>query len=289
MQKKMFEKHGLVITGTDNQNELYASDEKQFDYVKDSLERIYSSVTNNVAKTNDKFLSTSRLGSGLFLIAVGDFDRNSKREPKLMLYKPSKHEFITETSIEQLEILKNKKFVNDVAMNMSKSRNDIMNEDVMSEAFKIYHNVEDTDNIEYRPQPLDNSKQSLKSERGFYIGDPSVVLKDDILNNGVRKGSVMQTGVYHVKDNMMVIAHATNGSHNGYEVYSGTIGVVPLELVDTDKIKKLPSDSFGVKLGNNINLIAKKDKIYLAQDKIEEIDTQIADTVYNDNSDQYNM
>lgn len=86
----------------------------------------------------------------------------------------------------------------------------------------------------------------------------------------------------------MVIAPATNGCHNGHDIYSGTIGVIPLELVDMEKLKLLPSDSIDIRIGSSLNLMTKQNKLYLAQGEIDEIDTVNTDVQIED-ANQYSL
>ena len=71
--------------------------------------------------------------------------------------------------------------------------------------------------------------------------------------------------------------------------HSRTIGVVPLELVDTDKIKALPSDMLDIRDAGSMNLILKQNRMFLAQSSIEEINTRDVDAPTMETDDfQYN-
>lgn len=290
MNKMMFKINGLTIKGTEEQIQLYATDAKEFDYVKNSLEIVKHKVSNTIAKTSDKFLNFGKLKRNTYLVAVGDSKSGKGKEPVLMIYDNVKKEFKNEISIDDLELLKNQSAVELLSETMQREQSNMVSEDVQKNAYDIYHKMKFTEQkSNYKPMPLDNSKQSLTSERGFYVGDPSLVLKDDILKRGVREGAVVQTGIYNIDGQKMVITHATNGCHGGHDIYSGTIGVIPLELIDTVKVKNLPSDSLDIRTGSNMNIIVKQNKMYLAQGSIDEIDTKTVDVSAEAQSTEYSM
>ena len=300
--KKMFETHGLKVTGTPEQCELYNHDEHAYDYIKGTIEHMvkyaeryagedvtvrYARVQGQnrlaIVNQNKEGISTA----GKLLTDVGS-------KTKVFIHDGKNNRFTDEISVDDLEIMKKERYLETAQYMLDAPMTNAINDELKKGLAGMYNQkvkmqMAEESGVKYKPQPLDNSKQELKSERGFYVGDPALVLKDSILNRGVRLGQEMQTGIYTVDGERMVIAPATNGRHGGHDIYSRTIGVVPLELVDTDKIKALPSDMLDIRDAGSMNLILKQNRMFLAQSSIEEINTRDVDAPTMETDDfQYN-
>lgn len=82
-------------------------------------------------------------------------------------------------------------------------------------------------------------KATIRSEKGFYIGDVCVVLDDNVYTNVWGRNGGYLDGEYRVGNGLrFAVGSTANGSgvymdDNGdiYAVGSGAIGLVPLELV----------------------------------------------------------
>lgn len=86
-------------------------------------------------------------------------------------------------------------------------------------------------------------RHTLTSNKGFYIGDISYVLSDEVYHdiwgnqNSYQEGKV-QVGNYAFAVDRTAYGDGTYSDNNGreYSVDAGVIGCVPFELVDMDKL-----------------------------------------------------
>lgn len=298
----MFKTHGLSVKGTKEQCELYCHDEHAYDYVKGAIEHMvkYAEKYAQPEPTARyvRYKGTNRLtfvnSNPDGISTAGKTHTEVANHTQVFIYDSKKQSFSDEINVDDLEVMKQDGYLEYASWDLDIPMNNAVNtklKNTLSQWYnqKVQAQIEEESGVKYKPQPLDNSKQELKSERGFYVGDPALVLKDSILNRGVRLGQEMQTGIYTVNDQRMIIAPATNGRHGGHDIYSRTIGVVPLELVDTDKIKALPSDMLDIRDAGSMNLILKQNRMFLAQSSIEEINTRDVDAPTMETDDfQYN-
>jgi hypothetical protein len=300
--KKMFETHGLTVTGNDEQIANYSENSHAYDYIKGAIEHLikyderyagkeptirYAKIDgkNRLAIVNENKDEIST--SGTTPTDVGRFT-------KLFIYNIKTKSFTDTVAVDDLISMKNDKYIEWSKYMLDAKMDNAINDELKTFLVNKYkEKVEAQKSAEQKQKRLDITKsplgentQSLASEKGFYVGDPAIVLRDDILNAGVRSGNVMQTGVYNVGGKRMIITHCENGRHGGHDIYSGTIGAIPLELVDGDKIKMLPLDELDIRTGNNMNIVVKLGKMYVAQSNIDEIDTREADIQDNINIEQ---
>ena len=289
MDKTMFKMHGLYITGTQEQIDKYATNEKEFDYLKRVMEMLYSEASKASKNKGGLFFSTANIKSDVRLVALND----QNEDVTFLVYDIKTNAMTKATNIRNLLSLKNDLVLDAAMFDMSDTRDDLIDTKIFQSAFALYHeqindDVKTKDNT-YHPQLISNTKYTLTSQSGFYVGDPSLVLPDDILNRGIRNNGKINTGNYHVGNYGMMIMNAKNGCHSGHNVYSGTMAVIPLELIDKNKIKAL-GDDVDIRLGQRINLIAKENRLFLAQGEIDEINMMVEDTVhqeYRDNGLQF--
>ena len=300
--KEMFTVHGLHVFGTPEQYELYSQDEHAYDYVKGMIEHLIKHTEQYATKDVDVRYAKVQNGKRLAIVNQNEAGiRTNGRQltdvgkyAKVFVNEGVGKPFTDRIEVDNLEIMKQDWYFDAATLTLDKPLTNLVSEEFRKELFEVYgkkvkEQIAEESGVKYKPQPLDNSKQELKSERGFYVGDPALVLKDSILNRGVRLGQEMQTGIYTVNDQRMIIAPATNGRHGGHDIYSRTIGVVPLELVDADKIKALPSDMLDIRDAGSMNLILKQNRMFLAQSSIEEINTRDVDAPTVETDDfQYN-
>ena len=289
MMKTIFETHGLTVTGTDEQIKNYAEDEHAYDYIKGTIGHMvkyvekyakddvtirYARVKNQkrlaFANRNEKHIdTTTKLPT-----EVGN-------KTKIFIHNSKTNTFEDIISIDDLSMMKMQDYMETAAYMLDMPMNDAINKELRESIVKLYNekNTKEDEGKkeEYKPKPFSNMAQSITSEHGFYVGDPALVLKDEILNKGVREGRKIQTGLYDVNGQNMAIIPSINGCHGGHDIYSNTIGIVPLELVDKKKIKQLPADSLDIRIGSNINFMMKQNKLYLAQGSIDEIDVTTQD------------
>lgn len=295
----IFRINGLTVKGTQEQYDLYFHDEHAYDYIKAAMNHMIKHAEQYAEK--DVTIRNARIGFGKRLIIVNQNEDNTDirgqtltkvgLNTKLFVYNHT-NGFSNEITIDELEKVKDENYLPVAFDSIGVPINNGLSDDLKKELITKYNKLEQSqklDDITYKPQPLDNSKQSLTSNKGFYVGDPALVLKDDILKRGVKEGAEVQTGIYNINGQKMVITHATNGCHGGHDIYSGTIGVIPLELIDKNKIKSLPADSLDIRTGNSMNVIVKQNKMYLAQADIDEIDTRAVDVLTKAQSMQYDM
>lgn len=119
---KLFQVHGLRVTGTEKQIEEYIADATQYDYIKNSLELI-SHKAEPKCKDNAEFIHAFRLntqpdGTSRYLIAMTG--KGDKNKPTFMIYSPSDKSFAKEIPIDMLTCLKNENYVEAAAERLSK-------------------------------------------------------------------------------------------------------------------------------------------------------------------------
>lgn len=97
------------------------------------------------------------------------------------------------------------------------------------------------ENIEKLVEESDNN--TITSEIGFYIGDPCYVLSDEIYDKMFDEETDFKTGKVKVDDNFSFIVHSTawgdgeyfDNSGISYGVDSGTLSVIPIELLENNE------------------------------------------------------
>lgn len=273
--KRMFETNRLTITGSEKQISQYASDKTEYDYVKSTLEKIVGNAKKNM-KEDDTCFRLGRLNNGNHLVIM----KQPKKPVVLMTYNAKTEEYSSEINVDDLNVLKKERNREMLMWQTEQEIPNLVSDKSVETAFNKYKETLQSkpkfapDAIKCKSVPQETV--SLKSEKGFYVGDPRLALRDDILKNGIQRNGKIVSGLYQVKDKQMLITNATKGDHDGYQIYSGAIGVIPLELVDTKKLNrfKTTEDSmYNIKRGEQLNVISKKGNLFLAQNEIETIDT----------------
>lgn len=93
---------------------------------------------------------------------------------------------------------------------------------------------------------IENEELSVKSDNGFYIGDPCYALSDemyrDVLENNFELGIIeTEKGNFIVQNT--IYGDGEYGSTVGsLGVESGTLAIIPLNLVDKEKVEEYGDD-----------------------------------------------
>lgn len=91
-------------------------------------------------------------------------------------------------------------------------------------------------------------------KKGFYVGDPCFAMKKDIYDDVWGKLYKFQDGCF-CHDGVLVAIHSTKYGGGEYKsspnefifyVDSGSIGIIPLELCDEEKLKKVKEQKYGM-------------------------------------------
>lgn len=308
--RKMFKTYGLTVKGTSEQINNYAKDEQAYDYVKATIENLVKySAKNAEEKATVRF---ARIGDSKHLVVVNEnpnnvsmSDEESKeisKYTKVFVYDTKNLKISNEVNIEDLESMKSENFMDAAKFSLDIRRNNAISEELHKELLAMYSedvkNQKDLEEQEKKPKlkmlSLDDKPHNLKSDKGFYIGDPTLVLKDEYLDNGIRneKSGRVMPGMYcvggvsendPVSNKYMLVTTCANGQTNGYEIYSGSIGVIPLEFVDKDKIKALPTESTDIKINNELNVKVDGNVMYVVEKNSNEVSTiQTSQAINND-------
>lgn len=195
---QIIEINGLKITGTKEQNEKYSSDERAYDYIKNKIDKLVRYAKQNTKEGIN--VNIARISGGKhFVLVTEDSGKDNEEKITQMFVHDSKTKSIMDNiNIDELEIIKEEAY-NVVAISQIKSiKSNVAIGNRLEEIERKYYERlnKQKDEMVYSPIPLDSSMQSLKTKRGFYVGDPSLALKDDILKNGVKTEKVIHTGIY---------------------------------------------------------------------------------------------
>ena len=165
-------------------------------------------------------------------------------------------------------------------------------------SFKEDIEIEEYDRLgESKELLLEAENDTVKSNVGFFIGDPCYVLSDDKYDIWGNKYNY-NDGFIEINDYNFIVHGTAYGDGEyfdeqgySYGVDSGTIAVIPLELIKQD-IEGIAEGEFEygrVILGNEASLDYKDGKFYVVIDNNEEV---IIDTdpkeIYDDSEDEYN-
>lgn len=283
--KKMFETHGLSVYGTAEQNKKYNDDKHAYDYIKGTLD--------HMAEYSKRYASDeitqrySHTGTGQHLTVVNQKHNGKIQSEDVKIFMYQKGTFTDEISVDELYALHDKDYIEQSEDMLNLPMTNAISDTLKKQLHEMYKEKIERqresknciENLTPIRTVLDRA-EGLTSEKGFYIGDPKLVLKDEILN-ALKKGPNIETGLFHVGEQKMVITHATNGPHNGHDIYSGTLGIIPIEMLDPNKVKLLPHDDLDIRLGKHMNVMMKGGSLYIAQGEIEEIDIRHTDQAYD--------
>ena len=278
--KKMFDTAGLKVAGTPEQFELYSTDSHEFDYIKNSLEKIRTSVANAAKlKGETDYVRFIRVKSSTYLVAA-----SLNGQSNILAYDAKEKKCLTELKVDDLENLRDDNLVEYMIDSLSNYQHNMVSEEQMKNIKKICGET-----IKSKKEP--NGTISLTSGKGFYIGDPSVVLKTETISGIQNSDGKIEPGIYETYEGRkMMIVNASNGTHAGHDIYSGNIGIVPIELLDVNKVMAVGSENLDIRLGTSIKAINKDTKLYVAQSDIQEINTVEADGIQAASSDvSYSM
>jgi hypothetical protein len=95
---------------------------------------------------------------------------------------------------------------------------------------------------------IENEELSIKSDNGFYIGDPCYALSDEMyrdvwgLENNFKNGIIETEKGSFIAQSTIYGDGRYSSSVGNLEVESGTIAVIPLNLVDMEKVAKYGDD-----------------------------------------------
>ena len=291
------------MTGTKEQADKYSADETAYDYIHRVLNKIVE-MADDCGQTRESDdgldIMSTRIGKGIRLLAVvKDADTKEERlkNTKLFIHDMNERAFRDSISIDDLNILKSDVYQqNYEAITRSEfestSRNLIVGSMAENIKAQYYAKLDHTKEERYEPIRQNNIIHTLTASVGFYIGDPAFVLKQDILDRGVCKNNKIQTGLFNVDGVKMFIAPSTNGMHNGHDVYSGTIGIIPIELTDSKKMSFLPADERDIRMSKQINVMQKNQSMFFAAKgapDFEQINVIETDDALIQNNMQFSM
>lgn len=147
-QQKMFKICGLTVTGTKEQIKKYASDTKEFDYIKNSLEIIIKSTEK---QHNNNTISISRVKQGIFLAIIKE---NQTDDATLLIRNTKERKWQTSISIDELEPLKSEENVKEIMHQINQNRDNIASKETLTEALQLHKQQKINSMQKHQPKPL---------------------------------------------------------------------------------------------------------------------------------------
>lgn len=102
---RMFACDGLTVTGTKEQIKKYNSDSREYDLVKDSIERLSEYMEQHEPKEPHVFIHQIRLEKGMHLVMLGEVNHKGETG-KMIIPCHTKHGIMDSIPVDELNLLK---------------------------------------------------------------------------------------------------------------------------------------------------------------------------------------